>query len=434
MLAPLGPGRGSTVRWRARSAAPGETGLTLIELLVVAGILGILAGVVVFAVGGAGDTGRAAASATDAATVRAAEEAHCARFGTYATAPQLTGPADGSAGFLSSAPTSTGVVVVPGPDGGSCGGTGYVLGRSSGPQPTAGVAFAAASNTTPPFTFVQDDFRASSGGRAVTFTFGASGTLATAVDQPANPTVLFAAADEANVNKVIATTDPVAGGTAGTCAGTCLGIGSTKRQYANGRLVVFSCRAGGATLAPASGAPGCKAPAGGYLARPPTSVHDVVSLLGADPGLRLSIADPGGPGHIPSATPPSAPYGYAAYQALEAPVASGGGGLTDAEYTTFIANGQIVFGTNVTVTQTNVVAGAADMALLPRSFVVSPGAADTDDWTVVPAGLHSPIRQWAVVLDKGDAGAQTLARRFITYLVSPRAQAVMAGFGYDAIS
>lgn len=414
----------------------GEGGFTLVELLVAITILGILAGVVVFASAGVGDKGRAAAVAGDEATVRTAEEAYCAKFGRYATASQLASPPDGSPGFLSSAPTLTGIVVVPAPNGGSCGGTGFVVGRSGAQQPTGGAAFSAASNTTPPFTFLQPDFQAGNGGRTVSFSFGASGLLATTVNQSSNPAVLFAAADEANLNKVIATSDPVAGGSPGTCTGTCLGIGSSKRQYTNGRLVVFSCKSGGATLAPATDAPTCRSPNGGYLSTPPTTVAEVVNLLTANPTFKLAIADPGGPNHLPTATagPPSAPYGSAAYQALRAPVADGGGGLTDAQYTTLVNNGQIVFPANVSATQTAVAGGSTQMALLPQSFVVSPTGNDTNNWTVVAGGLHRPIRQWAAVLDKGDAAAQALAQSFISYLVSPRGQAVLAQFGYDTIS
>lgn len=61
-----------------------QRGFTLIELLVVIVILGILSAVVVFAVRGTGDKGAAAAFATDAKTLRTAQEAYCAKNGHYA--------------------------------------------------------------------------------------------------------------------------------------------------------------------------------------------------------------------------------------------------------------------------------------------------------------------------------------------------------------
>jgi hypothetical protein len=44
----------------------------------------------------------------------------------------------------------------------------------------------------------------------------------------------------------------------------------------------------------------------------------------------------------------------------------------------------IIFGDNVTYTQDTVVAGTSQIALLPKSFVVSPGGNDTDFWAEVP--------------------------------------------------
>ena len=76
---------------RKRVARREESGFTLIELLVVIIILGILAAVVVFAVRGTNDRGTSAAYATDADTVRTAQEAYCAKFGSYGTEEQLAG-------------------------------------------------------------------------------------------------------------------------------------------------------------------------------------------------------------------------------------------------------------------------------------------------------------------------------------------------------
>lgn len=96
----------------------GQGGFTLIELLVVIVILGILAAVVVFAIRGVGDKGQASAYATDARTVRTAEEAYCAKFGHYGTMAQLVTPEDGGKGFLSQPSTISSVNVSAG---GPCG-------------------------------------------------------------------------------------------------------------------------------------------------------------------------------------------------------------------------------------------------------------------------------------------------------------------------
>jgi peptide/nickel transport system substrate-binding protein len=102
-----------TMRTRPARARRDSAGFTLIELLVVIVILGVLSGVVVFAVRGAGDKGASAARKTDVDTVRTAEEAYCARFGSYATMDQLVAER-----FLSEASTQTAVVLG---SGGTCG-------------------------------------------------------------------------------------------------------------------------------------------------------------------------------------------------------------------------------------------------------------------------------------------------------------------------
>ncbi|MFJ7960299.1 prepilin-type N-terminal cleavage/methylation domain-containing protein [Streptomyces sp. NPDC096319] len=71
------------------SRARRQDGFTLIELLVTIVILGVLAAIVVFSVRGIGDKGRKNAVAADAATLRTAEEAYCAKHGRYASIDDL---------------------------------------------------------------------------------------------------------------------------------------------------------------------------------------------------------------------------------------------------------------------------------------------------------------------------------------------------------
>ena len=109
----LGPGCRASERGHSRRS---EGGFTLIELLVVVVVLGILAGVVVFSVGGVSDRGATSAIKTDARTIRTAQEAYFAKYGSYGTEEQLV-----EKGFLSEASSTHDVVVATGP---SCGPTG----------------------------------------------------------------------------------------------------------------------------------------------------------------------------------------------------------------------------------------------------------------------------------------------------------------------
>lgn len=70
---------------------PRDRGFTLVELLVVIVVLGVLATITVFAVRGITDQGHASAAAADQRTLVGAEEAHLARFNTYATEADLVG-------------------------------------------------------------------------------------------------------------------------------------------------------------------------------------------------------------------------------------------------------------------------------------------------------------------------------------------------------
>jgi hypothetical protein len=173
---------------------------------------------------------------------------------------------------------------------------------SASAAPT-GPTFLAASNTGPAFDFMTQDFvQTANGGNSVTFSFGGSGHLAGELDggvdfasdgsgnSPAG-FALFASADEANVDNTIPSGSPAAENSmaveknsVGQCidahsAGysaanggnnngtSCPGIGSTRAQYTTGRLVIFSCRSGGTTLAPAQGAPTCAEPVAGFFTK-----------------------------------------------------------------------------------------------------------------------------------------------------------------------
>lgn len=363
--------------------------------------------------------------------------------------------------------------------------TGLVLGAvgvGSAASAATTTTFLAASNTGPAFNFMTQNFvEQANGGNSVTFSYGGSGHLAGeidgGVDFAANGTgnspagfALFASADEANVDNTIPEGTPAAKNkgaveknSTGQCIDThsstysssnggnnqgtsCPGIGSTRAQYTTGRLVIFSCRAGGTTLAPAVGAPTCAEPVGGYFkksgsAEAPSTMSQVWRDLLAhtakadggsaahNTGGYLAIADPkngwlfSNTGCGPADVAPNAPYGLAGMESLYVSAAEyyaahpspklgktvadqacaeidrltgGGSSLDDYNSTSASSGGQngngnysdpslpVVFGDNVTYTQDSVVAGTSKIALLPKSFVVSPAGDDSDFWAEIP--------------------------------------------------
>jgi hypothetical protein len=368
--------------------------------------------------------------------------------------------------------------------------SGATVGPGDAASASTNTTFLAASNSEPAFDFMTQDFvQNANSGHSVTFTFGGSGHLAGEVDGgvdfASNGTgnspagfALFASADEANVDNTIPRGAPAvknAGAVqkygVGQCIDThspayssanggnnngtsCPGIGSTRAQYATGRLVIFSCRKGGTTLAPAQGAPTCAQPVGGFFTKSGKSAapdamtqvwRDLLDntnkthggFASANTGGYLAIADPkngwvfSNTGCGPAKIAPNAPYGLAGMEALYVAaveyyhlhprrtfgttpsdeacteidkMTDMGSSLDNFNTTSSSSGGQngngnysdpslpIIFGDNVTFTQDSVVAGTSKIALLPKSFVRSPSGNDTNFWSEVPeCGVAYPL-------------------------------------------
>jgi molybdate transport system substrate-binding protein len=114
------------------------------------------------------------------------------------------------------------------------------------------------------------------------------------------------------------------------------------------------------------------------------------------------------------ANPELAPYGAAAAQTLEA-----AGSWHDLQ-------ARIVRGQNVAQTFALVETGNADLGLvaLAQALAYEGEAA----YSIVPAELHDPIRQDAVLLRRAEQNAAALG--FMSFLASPTAAAIIIGFGY----
>ena len=116
------------------------------------------------------------------------------------------------------------------------------------------------------------------------------------------------------------------------------------------------------------------------------------------------------------ANPALAPYGAAAKESLLSL------GVWEA------LEGKIVMGENVGQAQALVATGNAELGLVALSGVSSVRNRQSGSRWDVPAELHAPIRQDAVLLRHG--AANPAARAFISYLQSAGARAIIRSFGY----
>ncbi len=114
------------------------------------------------------------------------------------------------------------------------------------------------------------------------------------------------------------------------------------------------------------------------------------------------------------AAPRHAPYGQAAMAVIK-------------RYAEAVEDGQgarLVQGENVSQAYHFVASGAAQAGLVALSQVQG---LDDAHYFLIPASWHEPIRQGGVVLSDSDT-----ARRFMQFLKSDDARAVLASFGYEA--
>lgn len=121
--------------------------------------------------------------------------------------------------------------------------------------------------------------------------------------------------------------------------------------------------------------------------------------------------------HLAIANPKAAPYGLAATQAL------GKLGLAQA-----VAS-KIVEGQNISQAQQFIATGNAELGFVALSQIYKNGKITSGSAWIVPASLHEPIRQDAVILNKGKDNP--VAKQFIDYLKGPKAAAVIKSYGYQ---
>jgi molybdate transport system substrate-binding protein len=158
-----------------------------------------------------------------------------------------------------------------------------------------------------------------------------------------------------------------------------LGVRGTRFTYAIGRLALWSADASAVD------------PRGQVLRQPPRG--------------KLAIADPR-----------LAPYGAAAKETLAAlGVAAAWGPY-------------LVQGENIGQAYQFAATGAAPLAFVALSQVMADGRITRGSAWIVPASLHAPLRQDAILLKPGQSNAA--AQALLDYLRSDAARATLRGYGY----
>ncbi|HYD83745.1 MAG TPA: molybdate ABC transporter substrate-binding protein, partial [Opitutus sp.] len=121
---------------------------------------------------------------------------------------------------------------------------------------------------------------------------------------------------------------------------------------------------------------------------------------------------------IAIANPDTAPYGRAALQVLEKL-----GVRAEAEP-------KIVIGENITQTAQFVATGNAEIGFVALSLLLSPKLKERGRWLEVPANLHSPLEQGAVLTRRG--AENPAAKTYLTFLRSATAREILERHGYRA--
>lgn len=124
----------------------------------------------------------------------------------------------------------------------------------------------------------------------------------------------------------------------------------------------------------------------------------------------------GGFDHIAFANPKLAPYGAAAVETLKSM------GVYDT------LQPKVVTGESIAQTYQFVSSGNALLGFVALSQVLKDGKIEGSSW-VVPAKLYSPIRQDAVILEKGKG--KPAAEALMKFLQADKAKAIIQSYGYE---
>lgn len=143
-------------------------------------------------------------------------------------------------------------------------------------------------------------------------------------------------------------------------------------------------------------------------------------LWSAKPGFVDTKGDVLAKGHfnkLSIANPKLAPYGLAAIETLKKL------GLLSTLQPKFVQ------GENISQTHQFISTGNAELGFVALSQVMKSGKIASGSAWVVPAKLHSPIRQDAVLLSAGKDNAA--ARALMTYLKTDKVRKIIRAYGYE---
>lgn len=121
--------------------------------------------------------------------------------------------------------------------------------------------------------------------------------------------------------------------------------------------------------------------------------------------------------HIALANPTLAPYGAAAMEAMKAL------GVVDALTPKFVQ------GESIAQTYQFIATGNALLGFVAMSQVYEEGKLQSGSAWIVPSNLYSPIRQDAVILERGKGNSA--AAVLMKYLKGKKAKAVIESYGYN---
>lgn len=144
-----------------------------------------------------------------------------------------------------------------------------------------------------------------------------------------------------------------------------------------------------------------------------------LALWSAKPGYvddKGAVLKQGTFAHLALANPKLAPYGAAAVETLTKL------GLLGSVESKFVQ------GENIAQTYQFISTGNAELGFVALSQIVENGTLKSGSAWIVPASLHSPIRQDAVALVKGKDNPAAAA--LLTFLKSDKARAVIQSYGY----